>query len=1086
VSRGGASTKQSRAQAGLLGAIAALTLLIAALITGISGYVDRAVTDGLRDVLESAEPLDASLRVQTTLAEDPEGQDETVRSTADELAGDGVLRINRSLQAFPLEVLTPLAEPDRGSAVQRAVLAQYDNVDDHAHLVGGDWPNETPGDDAGAAQAALHASAAAALGLGVGSVIQLGSQDGPLDILVVGTWLPDDAAESFWFGDPLIEAGTSEGTAGPFLVDRDVLLSRSTQPSVRWTIEPIPERAAPAGLPRLATGVRSLPASLDDNPAVNVRGLVDTGALGDTLDDLAVSLAATRGVNVLPILLIVAMSLVAILQTGRLLIRARSSQTALLRARGASAAQLTHAAAREAVLLAVPSSIAGSVLAITALDLVAGGRTDWTAPLWVGGLTALTCSSVLTVGAWIDARYGTRQDRATESGRGVRAAASGTAGLTVIAAAVAIWQFRLHGSPLVPDASGRLQVDPAAITAPVLGLLATSVIGLVVFGPLALFAERVTTRSSGLGAVLAARQVGRRLRVFAVAVVLLALSAGAITLAAGYARTWADLNQAATELASGTDVRIVLPDPGPLTADSPVLDLRPYADLPGVTAASPVMTAEIDVGDQEGELVAVDSSELPQTMASPAGVLDLEQISRAITTRDAGPLLPAAAARVELDVTASAQPIEPPPDAARMQNAPRPEAAELRTQLWLLSPAGVLAAVDTEPIPIPAGGLPSAATTLHADLSPALSGARLVGIQLGAVGVSGGGALLTFDYLLSAARIESTDRSVSELDIDGYLWRALPAAVGQDLPPQLEYGAMPFEVGSTEAGGLIRLAPVESAPVGTADSGGGPEDALIAAVATVPVAVSADLARAVGVAAGDPITLHWSGSGREVTGEVAAVVPAVPGTGGEQAILADLGALNRYLFATTDSIPDPDEVWLGTATPDSVVSAFQGLDGDHGELATGAGGSTPLLVPAVRALWLGAVGCLLLALISVAAIATVLGAARRAEIPVLRAVGVSGLQQARQRAIEFLAVSAGAICFGVVGGWLIGLLTLGGLARSAVPAAVDALPAPVRLEGLPWAALLVVELVALLGIAATYGARVHRQARETTYRMDPR
>src|SRR5690606_34555184 len=110
--------------------------------------------------------------------------------------------------------------------------------------------------------------------------------------------------------------------------------------------------------------------------------------------------------------------------------------------------------------------------------------------------------------------------------------------LATAAAGLAIGQSLLYGSPLVTDATGRESVDPLALLAPALGLVAASLLLLAGATPLARFAEHLTARGRRLQPWFSARQLSRGLARYSAAGLVVALAVGSLTLAASYSGTW--------------------------------------------------------------------------------------------------------------------------------------------------------------------------------------------------------------------------------------------------------------------------------------------------------------------------------------------------------------------------------------------------------------------------------------------------------------------------------------------------------------------------------------------------------------------
>jgi len=148
--------------------------------------------------------------------------------------------------------------------------------------------------------------------------------------------------------------------------------------------------------------------------------------------------------------------------------------------------------------------------------------------------------------------------------------------------------------------------------------------------------------------------------------------------------------------------------------------------------------------------------------------------------------------------------------------------------------------------------------------------------------------------------------------------------------------------------------------------------------------------------------------------------------------------------------------------------------------------SAALSGPVVVVFWWSTAGSLVLAVIGVLAMTVALGGARRGEVIVLRALGLTGRMQARYRLLELAAVLGFSLAFGALAGLAVSVTTVSGTARAAVSAAADTVQVPLGFATAEWAVLLGVFLVALGAMAAAYAVRVTRQAGETALREETR
>src|SRR5690606_2368098 len=123
------------------------------------------------------------------------------------------------------------------------------------------------------------------------------------------------------------------------------------------------------------------------------------------------------------------------------------------------------------------------------------------------------------------------------------------------AAALSAWQLLRHGTPLIDD--GGADVLAVVSLGAVLAFLA--VLALALLGPLTRAAARARERGRGLPGALAARQVARRVRAYAVPLVLVVLAVGTTTVASSFAGATAMQREHVAALATGTDVRVTVP-----------------------------------------------------------------------------------------------------------------------------------------------------------------------------------------------------------------------------------------------------------------------------------------------------------------------------------------------------------------------------------------------------------------------------------------------------------------------------------------------------------------------------------------------
>ncbi|MDQ3359561.1 MAG: hypothetical protein M3520_12220, partial [Actinomycetota bacterium] len=475
--------KRARAGIGLLVTILALTAATTAIIAGTLGYSQAAATTAARQALTDAVPTEAGIRVQTRLAEDPDAQDTAARRIIDEAFAPAPIRVQRTLVSEPRSVQD---QDDRLVAVaSTALLSDDPDFAGRVDLVEGSWPSG-PG-EGGTVPGALHAAAAERLGVGVADTLSVGE----VTVTVEALWRPVDPQAAFWFGDRLVAGGGSDGEAGPLVVHPDAIASLGGTPFARWTVQPDAESIEPDDLPLLASAASGLQDDMR-TPEVEVRGVTVEGDLAPTTATAASNLATARALNVVPVALLLLVSVIAIVQIARLLAQSRSGEVELLIARGADRGQVWRWNLVESVVLVALATTLGIAGGVGVVRLVPAGDQQGGEVTRAGLLTGLAVLVALAVIALLQVRALAARSATDRSGRTRQVAAIGTLVLTLGAAALAWWQLRRYGSPLVTDTDGSTDTDLLAGAAPALLLASVAVVAMALLGPLGRLMEALT------------------------------------------------------------------------------------------------------------------------------------------------------------------------------------------------------------------------------------------------------------------------------------------------------------------------------------------------------------------------------------------------------------------------------------------------------------------------------------------------------------------------------------------------------------------------------------------------------------------
>lgn len=639
-------------------------------------------------------------------------------------------------------------------------------------------------------------------------------------------------------------------------------------------------------------------------------------------------------------------------------------------------------------------------------------------PTAPAGATLATAGGVLLAAVAIGAASTAAPARDAATSRATSGILATMLALAVIAAGVSLWQFTLYGGPLVPAAAGAV-VDPLAVLAPSLALVACGLAAVAVLPIVSGAAALLLAGRRGL-AVIPARQVSRRATAFAVPVMLTCLAVAVATVAGGYAATWQELSVSTGELRNGSDVRVGLTT-APTVGSGDTIVSSAALSLSDASAI-PVLVASTEIGDDPSTLVAMDAGAL-DTANALGDAAARESLSSAIGSPPEGIALPESATALELRVSGVVGPMS--------------------LAAWVSDTHGALARLPLDELadgefsaPLPRGATPWTLIALDAAVRQTPVAAA---IDVRVVEVNGIDDLDPWSVVPEVGG----DRDVGAV--------GLPDALGFSL-----------QTGGPSPALLIRLAPD---------------------VAPLAIAVTSTLSERLGIGPGDALRFRFAGTGLAIDGTVAAVVPRIPGTTAPLAALTDLRALNAVVLDSSSSVPRPSELWIRTPdVPGTLMELDSQLPAGSRVTTEESGSGAALQAPVVVALWLGAIGTLLLALAATAAVAGALTRSRRGEIGVYRALGVTGRSQARAQAAELGIVLLLGAALGLAAGVAVSALTVPGLARSAVLDAPAGASVPLALGILPTLAALIGFLIAAGGVIAVSMRRVARIARSSTGR----
>jgi hypothetical protein len=711
----------------------------------------------------------------------------------------------------------------------------------------------------------------------------------------------------------------------------------------------------------------------------------------------------------------------------------RTTETALLRARGAGRGRIVGLTALEALLVVAPAALLAPWLATAAVRVVAPGavrlpgwpdRYAWGVAILAAGacMVAMLVPAMRSGGTYVAAL-------ATRS-RPARRAAAQRAGLDLVLVALAVlgWlQLRQYSSPLAGNTSGRPGLDPLLTAAPTLAVLAGAAVGLRTLPVLTRVAQRQADRRSWIAGTFGMWQAGRRAH--AGPVLLLALAVAVSTLAWCLSGTSERSVADQTDHLAGADVRVSqLP--------GAAVDAGRLAALQGVRATLPVLRDTLHLGPEgrPATMVAVDTARAGGAVHLRADLADGDP--RGVFT--------GLAAR---RATPSSIPLPP----GRLTGTVRVYGAiaPVEASLVVTDDDGVY---DRLPLTRSDGGQP---TSFAVD-PPAARGVRLIGlmvqtraqidstVEVRLTGLRAGGAPVTWGPA-AVWRMRDVQGHAGTVDVgDGLTGRYRVEVTGPGRDSTVGVTAI-----------VDRVSPVPPVPIAATD----------AALAQLRLRVGEVSQIRLG-----PV---------EVRVQVGRALRAVPGTADPAAVLVDLPALQAAYFDGYGFVVEPGEWWLvaGPTDHSSVAAAARRL-GDARVLdrrdAAQAVSRDPYGRGARVALFAAALGAVLLA--GLGLIVDVRATARRraGELAVLHVLGAGPRLLARSLVAEQGLLAAVGLTVGV----LVGIGVAATLAPLVILTPAAERPVPPPLLAVPWwpvLASVTLLAAATLGLGALIALTVRRR-----------
>jgi hypothetical protein len=552
----------------------------------------------------------------------------------------------------PLAAVGPRQYAGAGPASPRIVLEAWDYQLAHTHmrLLAGAFPAPTQLGDAGLPEALVTAQMAANEGVQVGDVVVVnelaagvaGPALTPVTVRVVGIWEQTQTTDPFWNGRTFISVPVKDTDPYiyPVLLDQSAfltLVSGNAGFGVEryWIFYVAPSAVTLDNLDTVAQQV----ALFHTHVVGQMLALGSEAAVLTGLGALLGVVGAQAALQNLPLYMIVALIvclvLLFVLAVAGALVESQASEIATLKSRGASGTQLLGSFLTQALLLAAIAASAGPWLAIALSQLLV----HWFVPA-VGAnganlaylaraatprrlATPAVGAALLGAGAVVVAAYtAARLDVLgwrREQGRSARVPfwqrTYLDVGLAVIAV-LAYAELQQFGGLSTRQALGQPGTSPLLLAAPVLLLVAGTLLLLRVFPPLARLGMRLATRARGATGLLAFAQLARTPAAPS-RIALLALAVGVGLFALTFDATVTHNAAARAAFQVGADLRVVQRFPAGAEADQRLRTT--LGALPGVRGVAAAYRNQVTTTNQEGlantDLLAID----PTTWAQVAG-----------------------------------------------------------------------------------------------------------------------------------------------------------------------------------------------------------------------------------------------------------------------------------------------------------------------------------------------------------------------------------------------------------------------------------------------------------------------------------
>ncbi|WP_214466517.1 FtsX-like permease family protein [Microbacterium flavescens] len=746
----------------------------------------------------------------------------------------------------------------------------------------------------------------------------------------------------------------------------------------------------------------------------------ESGGLRNTLAGISDGIESRRGPTAVALGLLGVLTAVVVGAVALESVRARESESRLLRARGARRRDLVSLAALESAIVAVLGGLVGAGAGVLVAAL-------WSAAVPGILLPAIVAAGIGGVVALVVAVATARSaDRGSSRARAV--ADIGLIVLLGVVTALAVWQFVQSGTPIVVRGDGRRTLDPLVAIAPALALGLAALIAVALATPIARAIGAAFAPTRGISPATPLRLASRRPARHALSITVVAFAIGTITVAGAYQASLTALGDAPEALRVGADLKV-----GTIPEDLSAADVAATGSPDAAMLARP-MSAQ--AADGRIPILAVQAPQLGAVMLDADGTIDPAALGAELTIPETSAVLEGDTFSLTL-VAPEAEPVEFDGELIP-QGSPA-----LNGRATVVSSAGAVATFGFS----------------NADLSVIEDDSGNTFTNVDVRGTEAFTFELPSDDQWSLAALALAYHPMGHVPGGGEITEVTSGGAAVDLAGFRPAAGTPGSVEVTDDGLAFAPEASEGQPYSQAVAAGIPS--------AVPAVVTAELAASLSLEVGDSIALEVIKPEFEADFEIVDVIPVLPGSTTGEGMLVDLGTLST---ASPFEIV-PTQAWLSTGDPGAVAAAVAEefpqtvtIVADPRSAQNAAG--------TAAAFMLAAAGAVVLAVV-VLVLRRTRSRADSRELALFAVMGLGRRRASRLRAQEDLfAVAMGAVG-GVAAGAVTAWLIVAPLVRVAYGSVPDAYPIVLRAD--PPA--LIVAILAAVAVFAVIVATVRAPAR---------